>query len=186
MIKAFWEKLDKKQRYMVAGAAAFVFIVFFFEVIISPFSEAKTRLERNVVSNQLRLQEMVQLDAEFTRQNSRMAAMKQVMSSRTADFSLFSYLEKKAAQAGVKGNIKYMNTVQPAPSAAFEEALIDIGLEKITIKQLADFLYFVESPGDLVRVKRINVIKMREDPQYLSAQMQVSSIVALTPSRRGN
>jgi hypothetical protein len=78
-----------------------------------------------------------------------------------------------------------MNSSQGTKSAAFEESLIDMKLDKITIKQLTDFLYFAESPADLVRIKRITVIKMKESPEYLSAQLQIASMQALSSRPRG-
>jgi hypothetical protein len=77
-----------------------------------------------------------------------------------------------------------MNSSKGTQSAAFEESLIDMRLDKITIKQLTDFLYFAESSADLVRIKRITVIKMKESPEYLSAQLQIASMQALS-SRPG-
>ena len=77
-----------------------------------------------------------------------------------------------------------MNSSVGTKSAAFEESLIDMKLDKITIKQLTDFLYFAESPADLVRIKRITVNKMKESPEYLSAQLQITSVQALS-SRPG-
>jgi hypothetical protein len=97
------------------------------------------------------------------------------MMSRPADFSLFSYVEKKAVLAAVKGNIKNMSSSRGAQTANFEESLIDIRFDKITIKQLTDFLYYAESPADLVRIKRISVTKMKESPEYLSVQIQLAS-----------
>ncbi|MDX9817045.1 MAG: hypothetical protein RBT06_08940, partial [Smithellaceae bacterium] len=108
MIKAFWDKLEKKQRYMVV-AAAFVFFALVLELVIFPFGEAVAKAKRQVAANQIKLEEMIQLDGEFARHRYRMAQIKQVMSTRTSEFSLFSYLEKKAIQARVKGNIKQMN-----------------------------------------------------------------------------
>jgi len=64
-------------------------------------------------------------------------------------------------------------------SASFEESLIDMKLDKITIKQLGDFLYFAESPADLVKIKKIVINKMKENPDYLSAQLQISSFQTL-------
>lgn len=186
MIKTFWDKLDKKQRYMVAAAAAFVLIVLIFELIIFPFWEAKAKARQNISVNQKKLEEIIKLDAEFALYEAKIAKIKQVMSRRTADFSLFSYLEKKVTQAGVRGNIKYMNSSRGAQSAAFEESLIDMRLDKITIKQLTDFLYFAESPADLVKIKRITVSKMKESPEYLSAQIQIASVVALSPRQGGS
>ena len=84
--------------------------------------------------------------------------------------------EKKATQIGVKGKIRYMNASRGTQSAAFEESLIDMKLDKMTIKQLTDFLYLAESPADLVRIKRISINKMKESPEYLSAQLQIASV----------
>ncbi len=184
MIKSFWDKLDKKQRYIVAGTAAFVLIALILELIIFPLWDANAKMKQTIQINQKKLDEVIKLDAEFAHQEAKISKIKMVMSTRTADFSLFSYLEKKAAQAGVRGNIKYMNSSRGTQSAAFEESLIDMKLDKITLKQLTDFLYFAESPADLVRIKRITVNKMKESPEYLSAQLQIASVQALS-SRPG-
>lgn len=184
MIKTFWDKLDKRQRYIVGGTAAFVFIALLLKLVIFPLWDAQAKIRQTVQINQKKLDEVIKLDAEFTGQEVKIAKIKKVMSSRTADFSLFSYLEKKATQAGVRGNIKYMNSSQGTKSAAFEESLIDMKLDKITLKQLTGFLYFAESPADLVRIKRISVNKMKESPEYLSAQLQIASVQALS-SRPG-
>ena len=185
MIKTFWDKLDKRQRYIAAGAAAFVIIALILELVIFPLLDANAKIRQALQINQKKLDEVIKLDAEFAQQEAKISKIKMVMSTRTADFSLFSYLEKKAAQAGVRGNIKYMNSSRGTQSAAFEESLIDMKLDKITIKQLTDFLYFAESSADLVRIKRITVNKMKESPEYLSAQLQIASAAALSSRPRG-
>ena len=185
MIKSFWDKLDKRQRYIVAGTAAFVLIALILELIIFPLWDANAKVKQTLQINQKKLDEVIKLNAEFAGQEAKISNIKKVMSTRTADFSLFSYLEKKAPQAGVRGNIKYMNSSRGIQSAAFEESLIDMKLDKITIKQLTDFLYFAESPADLVRIKRITVSKMKESPEYLSAQLQITSVQALSSRPRG-
>jgi general secretion pathway protein M len=184
MIKSFWNKLDKKQRYIVAGAAGFVLVALILELVIFPLWGARAKTRQTLQINQKKLDEVIKLDAEFAGQEAKISKIKRVMSTRTADFSLFSYLEKKAIQAGVRGNIKYMNSSKGTQSAAFEESLIDMKLDKITIKQLSDFLYYAESSADLVRIKRITVSKMKESPEYLSAQLQIASVQALS-SRPG-
>jgi type II secretory pathway component PulM len=186
MIKAFWDKLEKKQRYMVVAAAAFVFFALVLELVIFPFGEAVTKAKRQVAANQIKLEEMIQLDAEFARHRYRMAQIKQVMSTRTSEFSLFSYLEKKAIQARVKGNIKQMNASRGMRSSFFEETLVDLRLEKITVKQLAEFLSSVESPAELVRIKRIAVSKAKGSPEYLSVQMQIVCVTAVNPHQGGS
>jgi type II secretory pathway component PulM len=184
MIKNFWNKLDEKQRYLVAGTAVFVLIALLLEIVVFPFREAKEKLAKAIQVNQRKLTEISKLDNEFSLQEARIIEIKRALSARNADFTLFSYLEKKATQANVKGNIKYMNSSRGTQSASFEESLIDMKLDKITIKQLTDFLYFAESPADLVKIKKITINKMKESPEYLSAQLQISSFQTLNRQQR--
>ena len=185
MMKAFWDKLDKKQRYYAAGVAIFVLAALILEFGLLPFWEAQGKIKQAVQTNQKKLGEIIRLDNEFALQEAKAAKVKRVMASRLADFSLFSYLEKKALQAAVKGNIKNMSSSRGTQTANFEESLIDIRLDKITIKQLTDFLYYAESPADLVRIKRVTVSKMKESPEYLSVQMELASFQMLNPRQGG-
>ena len=185
MIKTFWEKLDANQKKLIAGAGILVLIALILEMAVFPFWEAKTKLTKAIQSNQKKLTELNRLDAEFTLQAASMARIKSALASRGADFSLFAYLEKKATQANVRGRIKQMNSSPGVKSISLEESLIDMKLEKITIKQLTDFLYYVESPVDLVKVKKITINKMKESPEYLNAQLQISSFQTPGQQPRG-
>ena len=119
MIKTFWEKLDTKQRNLVAGAAILVLIALILEIVVFPFWAAKTKLTKAIQVNQKKLNELSKLDAEFTLQEATMARIKSALSARSADFSLFSYLEKKATQANVRGRIKQMNSSKGITIAFF-------------------------------------------------------------------
>jgi len=182
-MKEFFNKLEPKQRALVILAAAFVAGALILEILIFPFWEEKSRLEKSIQSNRKKIAELKKLDETFAAQQEKISAIRRNLAARGSDFSLFSYLEQQAAQAGVRGNIKQMNSTKGLSSAAFEESLIDLKLEKITIKQLADFLSVAESPTALVRVKKISVAKMKDTPEYLSAQLQVSSFQPLAPTR---
>lgn len=184
MIKTFWNKLDAKQQKLVAGAAIFVGIALIMEIVIFPFAQAKEKLTKAIKVNQKKLVEINELSAEFALLEAKTAATKRAVSMHGANFTLFSYLEKKATQANVRGRIKYMNSSRGTQSSSFEESLVDMKLDKITIKQLTDFLYYAESPADLVRIKKISVNKMKESPEYLSAQLQISSLQPLNQEQR--
>lgn len=175
MIREFWNRLEKKQRYYIAGAAIFVALALILEFGIFSLLDAKERIERSVQINQKKLSELVSLDHEFGKLQAKTAKVKRALAARTADYSLFSYVEKKAAQAGCQGNIKSMNSSRGAQAASYEESIVDIKLDKITIRQLTDFLYYAESATDLVRIKRISVSKMKGSPEYLTAQIQLAS-----------
>jgi general secretion pathway protein M len=184
MIKTFWNKLDAKQRKLVAGTAIFVLIALIMEIVVFPFWDAKEKLSKAIIVNQKKLGEMNELSKEFSALEEKTAIIKRVIATHGSDATLFSFLEKRATLANVRGRIKSMNSSRGMQSDYFEESLIDMKLEKITIKQLADFLFYAESPADLVRIKKIAVSKMKESPEYLSAQMQISSLQPLSQQPR--
>lgn len=183
MIRELWNKLDVKQRKLVAGAAIFVCIALILEVLVLPFWDAKKKLDKSFQTQRKKLVEITALAAEFDSLEARAAAVRRMTSARGTDFTLFAYLEKKAAQANVRGRIKFMNASRGAQSGSFEESLVDMKLDKITIRQLADFLYFAESPADLIRIKKLSVSKMKENPEYLSAQFLISSFQPSTQKK---
>jgi len=177
MITAFLDKLDKKQRYFVAFGAAFVLLALIFEFAIVPYRDSKEKIKKSIASSTKTLEEMIHLDAQFAVQEAEIAGIKTALASRSADFTLFAWLEKKAAQADIKRCIKQMKSVRGTHSGFFEETIVDMKLEKITLKQLTDFLYYVESPAEMIRIKKITVDKMKESPEYLSAGLLIASFM---------
>jgi len=183
MMKTFWEKLDAKQRKLAGGTALFILAALIMEIAVFPFWDAREKLAKSIKINEKKLVEITDLSGEFSALEAKAAAIQRVLTTRGPDFTLFSYLEKRATMANVRGRIKYMNSSRGMQSASFEETLIDMKLEKITIKQLADFLYYAESPADLVRIKKVTVNKMKESPEYLSVQLQISSLQPLSQQK---
>lgn len=183
-VKAYWAKLDIKQRYIAAGGAALVLIILLLKFAVFPVWDARAKMKKAISTNSIKLEEMVKIDTEFAAQDAKISQIKRALSARSADFTLFSYLEKKAVAASVKGRITQMNSMQGAKSANFEETVIDLKLEKITIKQLTDFLYQIESPAEMIKIKRITVEKMKENPDYINVQVLIGSFTPAS-SRSG-
>lgn len=185
MIKAYLSKLDTKQRYLVALCAAIVLVALVLQLAVFPMWDARTKMKKSILNNSKKLEDMVKIDADLAAKDAQISRIKNGIASRRADFTLFSYLEKKAVAARVRGSIKQMNSMPGVKSPFFDETLIDLKLEKITIKQLTDFLYQVETPAELIRIKRITVNKMKESPDYLSAQLLIASYTPASPRSGG-
>ena len=175
MIKAYLSKLDTKQRYLVGICAAIVLVALVLELAIFPMWDARAKMKKSILNNSKKLEDMVKIDADLAAKDAQISRIKNAIASRRADFTLFSYLEKKAVAARVRGSIKQMNSLPGVKSPFFDETLIDLKLEKITIRQLTDFLYQVETPAELIRIKRITVNKMKESPDFISVQLLIAS-----------
>ena len=150
-----------------------IFAVLLSQLLFFPFLEAKKTVNRAIKSNEKILREMALLSAEYRGLRQHGEVIQQALTRRSRDFTFFSHLERVAGEAGVRANIKYINASNPSStSGPYEQLPVEIKLEKITLKQLTDFFYILESPQDLIRIKKLVVSKMKENPEYLIAQIQ--------------
>ena len=168
----FWNNLSRRQQYAMSIGWTVVLALLLAQFLLFPFLEAKKTVNRAIKSNEKILAEMALLSAEYRGLKQHEEGIQQSLARRSRDFTLFSHLERVAGEAGVKANIKYINASKGSASGPYEELPVEIKLEKITLKQLTDFFYILESPQDLIRIKKLVVSKMKENPEYLAAQIQ--------------
>ena len=168
----FWNNLSRRQQYAMSIGWTVVLALLLAQFLLFPFLEAKKTVNRAIKSNEKILSEMALLSAEYRGLKQHEEGIQQALARRVRDFTLFSHLERVAGEAGVKANIKYINASKGSASGPYEELPVEIKLEKITLKQLTDFFYILESPQDLIRIKKLVVSKMKENPEYLTAQIQ--------------
>lgn len=153
--------------------AAFVIAFLVIQLVIFPLWDARQKMTHSIRANEKALKEMAVLGAEYGVLKQRAEVVRLVLAARPADFTLFSYLEKKAGEIQLKPHLKSINQLKGMTTGAFEESIVEMRLDSITMKQLTDLLYAVESPKDLVRIGKMSISKMKESPEYLTATMQV-------------
>lgn len=166
-------KLARRERFFVGAAILFIAIFFLFQFLIFPFFAAKARIKKGVQAKKNALKEMEVLISEFERYRSGSQGVKQFLEQRRKDFTLFSFLEKAAGDADVKEHIKYMKPSTSVGPESYKESLVEIKLELITLKQLIDYLYRIESIENVVIVKRFSANENKKKDGYLDAILQV-------------
>jgi general secretion pathway protein M len=148
---------------------------------VFPYVEARQKVQSAIVASEKTLREIAALGAEYGLLQRRSEEIRQAIQRRPPGFALFSYLEKRASDAGVKTNIKSINPLKSAPAEAYEETAVEMRLDKLTMRQLTDFLYHVESREELVRIRKMSIVKMKENPEFLSMLLHVFTYQALPP-----
>ena len=172
-MRNLWSKLGKREKTFIVGGAGLLALFALIQFALVPFFENKKKVSSALDRQEKTLKEMIVLGKEYEGLKEDTEVMKGALERRSPDFTLFSFLERKAREAGVRQNIKSMNTTRGMTTGAYEETLVDIRLEKLTLKQLVQFLYYSDSPEDAVGVKKITVNKSKESPEYLTALVQM-------------
>ena len=166
-------KLARRERFFVVAALLFIVVFFLFQFLIFPFLTAKGRIEKGVQAKTDALKEMRVLISEFERYKNGSQGIKVALEKRKKGFTLFSFLEKAAGDADVKEHIKYMKPSTSAGPEPYIESLVEIKLELVTLKQLIDYLYRIESTENVVIVKRFSANENKKKDGYLDAILQV-------------
>ena len=82
-----------------------------------------------------------------------------------------------AAEAEVKDNIAYMKPSDAAGEGVLQQIMVEMKLKAINLKQLVAFLERVESPENIVELKRISIQENKKQEGTLDVIMQVISLV---------
>jgi hypothetical protein len=178
----FWEQLTKSQKRVVMAGLAFVAGALLLQFVLLPWFEVRQRTAGAIAASEKALRDMAVLGSEYGVLRQHSEEIKRILAKRPPGFALFSYLERKAGEAGVKGNIRSINPLKSTPTAAYEEAAVEMKLDKLTMKQLTDFFYLVESPEEMIRIRKASIVKMKESPEYISVLIQVFTYQPLTPA----
>ena len=166
-------QLAKREKYLIGLAVCVIVFAVLIQLVLMPFVDGRQRMQNSVAAQERNLQEIVRLSQEYKALEQDSETLIQRLASRPGNFTLFSFLEKAAGKAGVKNNIKYMKPSASTGKGPFKESLVEMKLERITLKQMVDYLKLIESPDDIVSVKRISVQTNKKETQYLDAILQV-------------
>ena len=166
-------QLAKREKYLVTLAVIVIVLGAVIQFVFTPFLAKKELYKNNVTAKQNNLQEMVALREEYLLLEQDSDVLTQRLAQRPKNFTLFSFLEKAAGDAGVKENIKSMKPSASEGKGPFKESLVEMKLERITLGQMVDYLKLIESPEYLVNIKRLSIQSNKKETQFLDVVLQV-------------
>ncbi len=177
MAMDYWTKfkfrLTKRERYYVSAGAILVIFIIILQFVLFPFLGEKKKIKLSIQTKEQTLKELVSLSSEYMALKDNSVDIEKTLARRSGNFTLFSFLEKQAGRSGVKPNIKYMKPSTSTNPESYKESTVEMKLENVTLEQLVEYLYLVESPENLVGIKRISIKQSRGSPEYLTVLIQL-------------
>ena len=170
-------RLGRREKTLVSLAAGFIAVFILFQFVIFPFFDKREVIKRRIHAKRNGLKEIVKLRSEYESFRRGVDGMQGYLGRRMKDFTLFSFLDQAAGKARVKEHIKYMKPSAPRSNGRFKESMVEMKLDRISLRRLVDYLYLIESPENVVSIKRISIKESKSAPGYLDAVMQVLTIV---------
>ncbi len=175
--KSGWQKLEKRERHIVLAGICFFFCLALFHFAISPLFQMRKQTEKAIAQDQENIEKIEQLQMEYLELQDQGQDIQYKIDIRDPTFTLFSYIEERAAKVQVKGQMHSMTPSNSEGEGPLQEARVDLKLEQITMRQLVDFLQAVESPDEAVLIKRISIQENSKTEGLLDVVMQVITFV---------
>ena len=165
---------DRRALFIGISILALFLLVQF---VVLPLLDKRKRLDRGISIRQNGLVEMQEMQSRYAELSRQSNTLEQRVSRRSGEFSLFSFLEKMAAEAEVKDNIAYMKPSDATGDGVLQQSMVEMKLKAINLKQLVSFLERIESPENIVELKRISIQENKKQEGTLDVIMQVICLV---------
>jgi general secretion pathway protein M len=171
------ERLNKREKYVLYGALGGFGLWIIIQLVVFPVFGKRDRMEKNLQAKINMLAEMQQLSSDYQAltQNAQIAAAR--FGRREKGFTLFSFLDQLAGEAGIKNRISYMKPSKTEQkNGSYKISRVEMKLDEITLEQLVKYLYGVETSENLVEIKKLSITKKDTKQSLISVVMQVETV----------
>ncbi len=170
------DHLSQREKWILFGGGMLVVSFLLFFLLISPFLESKKMAKETIVRKQAELVTIKALQAEYRELKNTEGSVQQFISKRDKGFTLFTFLDRQAGKAEIKEKIKYMKPSLVEGDSFFDESLVELKLEEVTLAVFVAFLRSIESKENVVYVKRMSISEA-ENRGYLDIVLQIATFV---------
>jgi general secretion pathway protein M len=169
--------MSKRERYAIyaAGAAIGLFLIVVF--IVGPFLSRTDQLKNGLRTRAAMLEQMQQLRFEYNTLTQKEKISKSRFRRREKGFTLFSFLDRLAGEAGIKDRISYMKPSKKVDrNSGYQISRVEMKVEGITLEQLTNYLYGVETSQNMVDIKKISISKKDKKQSLITTVLQVETV----------
>lgn len=154
-------------------------------LILVPFacgSSRLSKLESQIQSHEKNVSKVVDKITELQQAQGKMKAVEARIRPKS-QVQLTTKLEALATQSGIGQNIDSLKEMPGTPGEDFEEMVVAVRLSRLSLSQLIEFLYGIESQNDLsLQVRRLQLKPRYDNRQQFDANFEISTYVSTAPA----
>jgi general secretion pathway protein M len=172
-----FNKLNKRERYAIIAAIGVLGIFLIAQLIIGPFLSRTEQKQNMLRAKAGMVEQMRQMQAEYESLTQKANISESRFRNRQRGFTLFSFLDRLAGEAGIKDRISYMKPSKKIEkNSPYKISSVEMKLEAITLEQLTNYLYGVETSENMVDVQKISISKKDIKQGLITAVLQVETV----------
>ena len=172
-LKSGFNRMEKREKWFLLVGIVFVVGFIIIQGIIVPYLGARSALESSLARKKQEALDMALLQQDYRELKVRQGGITRQIEQRPATFSLFSYLETKASEAGIRDRVTSMKPSTKEFDDGFRESAVEMKIDMVTLERLVDFMTRVESVENVVVTKRIAIQHSSQQPDLLDVVVTI-------------
>ncbi len=165
---------ERDRRAMLAlGVVVCVLILYF---VIHFFSSGTERLEKRAEVLESELRKVKSLSAEYEQSKKRMSELAGKIKKEDED--LISLVEKVLLAENIQRqnfSIRDVNSRGSDNEELFEEKSVDVELKRVSLDDLVDILYKIQTKQSFLKVSNLNITTKVKQPESVNVKLRVST-----------
>ena len=170
-------KLNRRERVAVLFGIGCLCLFVLIRFAVFPFMDRKEKLKRNLTVNSRNLEEISLLKAEYENLINAGERAEKRFKQRRKSFTLLSFLVQLAGEVGIKDKMASMKpTLTQQKDSPYKISKVEMKLKGLTLEQITQYLYKIETSKNMVSIKRISLTKSDDKEGILNVVLQVETL----------
>ncbi|MBN2130866.1 MAG: type 4a pilus biogenesis protein PilO [Sedimentisphaerales bacterium] len=174
-------QLTKREQTVVIAGASFLVLLVILQLIVRPATERISMLRRVVADKRAVLTDLQAGSREYETLTEEVETLRSMISRQQESRTMLSAIERIGEASGLSENVLSLKPTTVTMDEEYEETVVEIRLDRITLAQLVEFLGRLESLGRAGGVKALDVRRAERNEGVLRAVVQLATVSQIGP-----
>jgi len=174
-------QLTKREKTVVIAGASFLVLLVVLQFIVRPTTERISMLRRVVADKRDVLTDLRAGTSEYQALTEEVERLRSMISRQQESRTMLSAIERIGEASGLSENVLSLKPTTVTMDEEYEETVVEIRLDRITLAQLVEFLGKLESLGRAGGIKALDVRRAERSEGALRAVVQLATVSQIGP-----
>jgi len=159
----------------VLACAGIVLALIIVYLMLDSVLQGYRGLATDIAIDQEELKKVSRLRDQYRKTHSQLELIKTKLDHQKKGFSVLSFIEDLAKKENIRENIGSVKPKKLPLGDDYEENMVELKLDDITLPKLVDFIFKIENSGNILKVKRLRIKTRYNNRDLLNVTMQVTT-----------
>ena len=174
-------QLTRREKTVVIAGACFLTLLVVVQFVVRPTAERISMLRRVVADKREVLTDLRAGTSEYQALTEEIEQLRSMISRQQESRTMLSAIERIGEASGLSENVLSLKPTTVTMDEEYEETVVEIRLDRITLAQLVEFLGKLESLGRAGGIKGLDVRRAERSEGALRAVVQLATVSQIGP-----